>query len=207
MKPPPPIPATYGSVTPSVAAAATAASTASPPCRRSRSQEPAWASPSPRRAERSPRRAPRARRPVRRAEIAFARRIPCPERTAPNLRFEILADDAVDHTVDPLVVAPVRLAAHSFANEPGPLGVALRALVEAVDLELQPVVAEVVDQVPLEEARRLVGEAPAAEVGMHRERAEVGDPASAVRDLEAHQARALPVELDHEAAELLRLPL
>jgi hypothetical protein len=81
----------------------------------------------------------------------------------------------------------------------------LRALVEAVDLELEPVVAEVEDQVPLEQPRGLVGETTAAEVRMHRERAEVRDPAALVGDLEAHQPGRLPVELDHEAAELLRL--
>ena len=40
---------------------------------------------------------------------------------------------------------------------------ALRALVEAVDLELDPVEAALVEQVPLEEPRRVVGEPAAAE--------------------------------------------
>ena len=40
---------------------------------------------------------------------------------------------------------------------------------------------------------------------MHREAAEVGDATSPVRDLEPHRARALAVDLDHEAAELPRL--
>src|SRR5690242_19271742 len=84
---------------------------------------------------------------------------------------------------------------------------ALCAVVEAVDLELQPVVAEVVDQVPLEEARRLVGDLPPAEIRVHRQRAEVRDSAAAVADLEAHQAGGLAVDLDHEAAELPGLGL
>jgi len=58
---------------------------------------------------------------------------------------------------DPGNVGTVIRSAHAFADESGALGMALCALVEAVDLELQPVVAEVVDQVPLEEARGLVG--------------------------------------------------
>src|SRR5206468_831628 len=39
------------------------------------------------------------------------------------------------------------------------------------------------------------------------ERAEVRDAAAAVRDFEPHQAGGLPVDLDHEAAELLRAGL
>src|SRR5439155_7418586 len=120
-------------------------------------------------------------------------------------RLEVLADQPEDDAVDPLVVAPVRLAADALLDEAGPLGMALGALVEAVDLELEPVEAELEDQVPLEELRRPVGQPPAAKVGMHRERAQVGDPAAPVCDLEAHQARRLAVDLDHEAAELVGL--
>src|SRR5439155_1207155 len=84
-----------------------------------------------------------------------------------------------------------RQAADALLDEAGPLGMALGALVEAVDLELEPVEAELEDQVPLEELRRPVGQPPAAKVGMHRERAQVGYPAAPVCDLEAHQARGL----------------
>src|SRR6185312_11986026 len=121
--------------------------------------------------------------------------------------LQILSDQPVDHAVDPRAVPVVRLSAYAFADEARALRVPLGPLVEAVDLELQPVKAELVDQVLLEEARRLVGEPPAAEVGMHRQGAEVRDPAPRVRDLEAHQAGRLAVGLDHEAAELLRLGL
>ena len=68
------------------------------------------------------------------------------------------------------LVAPVRLAAHALAHEAGALGVAHRALVEAVDLELEAVEAEVEDQVALEEPRRVVGEPAAPEVRVDRER-------------------------------------
>ena len=78
----------------------------------------------------------------------------------------------VHDAVDPLVAAQVRLALHALLDPAGALGVPLRALVEAVDDHLEPVVAEVEDQVPLEEARGLVGEAAAAEARVDREAAE-----------------------------------
>src|SRR5205823_1590565 len=36
-----------------------------------------------------------------------------------SLRAEILGDEPVEDAVDPLLVPPVRLAAHTFADEPG----------------------------------------------------------------------------------------
>ena len=42
---------------------------------------------------------------------------------------------------------------------------------------------------------------------MDREPAELGDPAALVLDAEAHHAGRLAVDLDHEAAEVLRLAL
>src|SRR6266511_1636835 len=125
--------------------------------------------------------------------------------------LEIFRDQAVHHAVHPLAVALVGLAADALPNEPGPLGVAQGSLVEAVDLELEPVVAQVEEEVALEEARRPVREPPAAEVGVDRQRAEVRDPAATVGDLEAHRAGAPPfallLHLDQEAPELLRLRL
>ena len=56
-----------------------------------------------------------------------------------------------------------------------------RALVEAVDLELEPVEAELADQVVLEQAGGVVGDAAAAEGGVDGEAADVDDPAAAVR--------------------------
>src|ERR687895_270369 len=60
--------------------------------------------------------------------------------------------------------------------------------------------AEVFEQVPLELTRGLVGNLAAPEVGMDREAAEVGDPAPAVRSLETHRPRRLPVDLHDEHA-------
>ncbi len=83
----------------------------------------------------------------------------------------------------------------------------LRTLVEAVDLELQPVETEVADQVALECASGDVGHMLPTEVGVDRESSEVGDPAPDVRALEAHRSGGRAVDLDHEDAERVRLDL
>ena len=57
----------------------------------------------------------------------------------------------------------------------------LGTLVEAVDLELEPVQAALEDQVSLQQAGGLVGEPAAAEARVDGEAADVGDPAAAVR--------------------------
>jgi hypothetical protein len=89
--------------------------------------------------------------------------------------------------------------------------VALRPLVEAVDLELEAVEAELEEQIPLKQLRRVVGEAAAAEVRMDGEVSEVGDPRAPVGELEAHRAGAAPLavilDLDDETPELFRLRL
>ena len=72
---------------------------------------------------------------------------------------EILADEPEQDAVGPLAVAPVRLALHPFADEADPLGVGDRALVEAVDLQLQPVEAELEQEVALELSRGLLRQA------------------------------------------------
>ena len=71
-----------------------------------------------------------------------------------NVQF--LGEQAEEDAVRPLAVPPVRAATDALADEPGPLGMADRALVEAVDLQLEPVVAEVTDEVQLEQACGLV---------------------------------------------------
>ena len=81
----------------------------------------------------------------------------------------------------PFAVAAVRLALDALPHEAGALGVAHRPLVEPVDLELEPVVANSSDQVPLEEPRRLVGEETAPEIRMDRQPAEPRDSAAFVR--------------------------
>src|SRR5437016_2068843 len=84
-----------------------------------------------------------------------------------------------------------------------------RPLVEPVDLELEPVVAEVEDQVPLQEPCGRVPDAPPAEVRVDGEPLQELDPAAAVPQLEAEHAGPLPftaiLRVDHEPAELLGL--
>ena len=69
-------------------------------------------------------------------------------------RLEVLGDERVEDAVDPAVAAAVRLPLDALADEARALRVPLRPLVEAVDLELDPVEAELVDQVALEAAGR-----------------------------------------------------
>src|SRR4249919_1488503 len=118
---------------------------------------------------------------------------------------ELLGEKAVQDAVDPLVVAPVRPSAHALAREAGAFGVAHGALVEPVDLHLHAVIAEVVEEVALEESRGSVGHLRATEVGVDRKTAEVCDPASSVPPFEAHRPGALAVRLDDEDAEGIRL--
>ena len=105
----------------------------------------------------------------------------------------------------PQVGAPL----HSLADETRPLRVGNRPLVEAVDLELEPVVVEIEDQVPLDQLRRRVSQPPAAEVRVNGKPLEERDAAPAVADLESERPRRAPLatffDLDQEAAELLRL--
>src|ERR671929_803565 len=101
-----------------------------------------------------------------------------------SLSLEILPQQPVEHAVDPVAVPPVRPPPDALADEADPLRVAHRPLVEAVDLELEPVVVEVEEQVPVEHLRRLVRQAPPAEVRMQREPIQMRDPAPAVRHLE-----------------------
>ena len=80
-----------------------------------------------------------------------------------------------------------------------------RTLVEAVALELEPVIAEFDQQVPLQLPRRLVGDAAAAKVRMHGEPAEIGDAMQVASLLEPHHTGALAVHLDDQTAVPLRL--
>src|SRR5438270_2642099 len=120
--------------------------------------------------------------------------------------LEILPEQPVEDAVDPVAVPPVRPPPDALANEADPLRVAHRPLVEAVDLELQAVVVEVEEEVPVEHPRRLVRQTPPPEVRVHREPVEVRDPAAAVRHLERHAPGELPAcprplgDLDHEAS-------
>src|SRR5439155_22464778 len=71
---------------------------------------------------------------------------------------EVLPDDPVQDSVGPAAVPAVGLPPHALADEARSLGVPNGALVEAVDLELQSMEAELEEQVALEEPRRLVRE-------------------------------------------------
>ena len=82
-----------------------------------------------------------------------------------------------------------------------------RSLVEAVDLQLDPVVAALADQVVLEQARGVVGEVSTAEVRMDRDPADVRDPAADVPPLPEQRTGAVAVQLDDEQAALLRVAL
>src|SRR5919198_1517216 len=73
-----------------------------------------------------------------------------------SLPLEVLPQQPVEHAVDPVTVPPVGPPPDALADEADPLRVAHRPLVEAVDLELQPVVVEVEEEMPVEHARSLV---------------------------------------------------
>src|SRR5581483_6631757 len=63
--------------------------------------------------------------------------------TAASLRLlEVLPSQSEEHPVDPLAVPQIGAALHALAHEAGALCVGDRAVVEAVDLELEPVVVE-----------------------------------------------------------------
>src|ERR1041384_1563274 len=80
-----------------------------------------------------------------------------------------------------------------------------RALVDAVAGELEAVIAELVEEVALQEARCVVRDPPAAKRRMHGEATEVGDAMQLAPLLEAHDAGPLAVDLDHETSKSVRL--
>src|SRR5256714_9053349 len=106
--------------------------------------------------------------------------------------LEIFSHETVDDSIHPLAVPPVRPAARALVYEARTLGVALRALVEPVNLELEPVQVELEQQVALKELRRLVGKTAATKVRMDREISEVRNPRAAANQLEAPPPRAGP---------------
>src|SRR3954468_17203967 len=136
------------------------------------------------------------------------KRSTCCRRSSPRgatLLREVLPQEREEHRVDPLAVPDVGLAFHAFPDEAGTLGVRQRTLVEGVDLELEPLVAEIEEHVPLELTCRFVGDATPSESRLDRQTFEPRDLRAAVCDLEAHRPRSLAVRLDHEPAEILRL--
>ena len=89
---------------------------------------------------------------------------------------QIITHQRVQRGVCPVTVAPIRLAAHALPCEADTLGVPLRPLVEVVDLELEPVIAELQHEVALQQARCLVGDALPSMVRMNGQPLELGDP-------------------------------
>ncbi len=122
-------------------------------------------------------------------------------------RVEVLRDEPEQHAVDPLVVAPVRLAPHALADPPGALGVPERALVEPVDLHLDPMEAEVAEEVTLDRPSGLDADALPPEARVDREPADRGDPRAPVHALPGRRPRRFPVDLDDEHPERLGLAL
>ncbi len=112
-----------------------------------------------------------------------------------------------ERAVDPAAVTPISLSPHTLAEKADTFGVPLRPIVEPVDLELEPVVAEIQNEMPLQEARGLVGHALPTEVRMDGQALEVSDPRTAVLLLEAQHTCAGAVQLDDEAAVRRRLTL
>jgi hypothetical protein len=127
--------------------------------------------------------------------------------TMQQVELQVAGKHRIEHRVDPAAVAQIRLALHALAHEPRALGVRNRPLVERVDLELEPVVAELVEQMTLQQPRSIVCDAAAAKCRMDGQALELRDLGAAVLYLEPHRPGALAVGFDHEAAELLRLRL
>src|SRR5260221_4289604 len=125
----------------------------------------------------------------------------------PRRYLEILPQQCEQDGVLPGAVTEVRLALHALADEADALGMADRCLVEAVTRELQPVVPELEQQVPLEQTGGLVGDSLTAEVGVDGEHLELCDPMHVADLVVAHRPRALSVELDDHAPEAGRLAL
>src|SRR5581483_10345770 len=118
---------------------------------------------------------------------------------------QILREQRVEDRVDPLAFPEIGAPLPPLPHVADPVGVGAGALVEGVDLELEPVEAELVEQEALELPRRVVRDPPAAEARVDGEALDPRDPVPLVRDVKAERARRLAVDLDHEAAERLRL--
>src|ERR687888_2456161 len=120
---------------------------------------------------------------------------------------QVFLHEREEHGVLPLAVPQIRLAPHAFADVAGPFGVRDRPLVEAVDLQLDAMEAELEQEMTLEEPRRRLAEAAAAEARRHGEAAGLGDPAPLVHAVEADHPRTLAVHVDDEPPERVRLAL
>src|SRR5215210_2706929 len=117
-------------------------------------------------------------------------------------RLEVLADEPEHDAVDPLVVTPVRPSLDPLLDEPRPLEMSDRAVVEPVALELHAMEVEVEDQVTRHELGRLGSETASPEVGMEHDPVELRDATPPAAGREGHGAcgprAAVPLDLDHE---------
>src|SRR6266498_615843 len=121
--------------------------------------------------------------------------------TSARFALEILAQEREHDRVGPVAVAQVRASLDALTYEPGALRVRDRALVERVALELEPMEAELEDQIPLEQPRGLVGDSPATETRVDGEPLDVGDPVVLAHLLVAHHPCPRAADPDDEAAE------
>src|SRR5665213_2434547 len=110
--------------------------------------------------------------------------------------LQLIAQQSEKHRVLPLPVLQIRLALDALAHVTGALRLRDRALVEAVDLQLDPVQVEVDEQMALELAHGLVADPAAAEARMDREPPRLRDPAALVDEAEADRACTLAAGLD-----------
>src|SRR5262249_1892189 len=120
---------------------------------------------------------------------------------------QLVAEQREQHRVLPLPVPVVRAPLDSLADEARPLRVRDCALVERVDLQLDPVEPELDEHVALEHARRLITGPAAAEARVDRKAPDLGDAVPLAHESEADCACALAVDLDHESPVGIRLPI
>src|SRR5262249_13581496 len=122
-----------------------------------------------------------------------------------TLTVEVFAEEREHHAVRPVAVTEVGLSLDALAHEAGTLGVSDRALVEAIDLQLEAMKAELDQQAMLEQPGRSVRDPPAARGRVHRQPFQARDLRSRVHGLESEPTGALAVDFDHETTELARL--
>src|SRR4051794_4093745 len=124
-----------------------------------------------------------------------------------TLRVSFVREQRELHCVLPLAVAHVGAPLDALPDEAHPLRVSDRRLVEAVTRELEAVEAKLVEEIPHEQARPRVRDAPAPKSRGDGERLQVDDAVHLAQLAIAERARALTVELGDQPAEPLRLAL
>src|SRR5439155_21322209 len=110
-----------------------------------------------------------------------------------------------EHCVLPLAVTQVSPSLDALAHETDALRMTDRGVVEAVAGELEPVIAELAQQVALEQTRALVGDPTPAEGRMYGKDLELRDAVHVARLAKAHRPRALAVKIEDQSAEPLGL--